>query len=155
MAHWAEVDENNIVIRVCVTSNDELDEGYQWLVDNFGGRWIQTSYNHNFRHQFAGVGFLYDEELDIFIEPSPFPSWVFNVETYKWETPIPEPKADRGYSWDEDTRSWVLPPSPFPSWSLVDHMWTAPVPRPQDENIYLWNEEDQSWHLLDLATPNV
>jgi hypothetical protein len=144
MAHWAEIDENNIVTRVCVGSNDDPDEGYQWLVDNLGGRWVQTSYNSNFRNQFAGIGFSYDEELDIFIEPSPYPSWIFNTQTYKWEAPTPEPKADRGYFWNEGTVSWVLPPSPFPSWSIVDHRWSPPTPRPT-EGFWKWNEKDLSW----------
>lgn len=68
MAHWAEIDNQNIVLRVVVTSNDDPngDEGYQWLVDNLGGRWIQTSYNGNIRGQFAGIGMRYNEEQDVF-----------------------------------------------------------------------------------------
>jgi hypothetical protein len=69
MAHWAEIDENNIVLRVTVGSNDEPDEGYQWLLDNLGGTWIQTSYNANFRGKYAGIGDTYDEVNDIFISP--------------------------------------------------------------------------------------
>ena len=66
MAHWAEIDENNIVLRVTVGSNDEPDEGYQWLIDNLGGTWIKTSYNGNIRGTFAGVGMTYDPVEDIF-----------------------------------------------------------------------------------------
>lgn len=66
MAHWAEIDENNIVLRVTVGDNNEPDEGYQWLIDNLGGTWIQTSYNGNFRGTFAGVGMTYDPVEDIF-----------------------------------------------------------------------------------------
>lgn len=69
MAHWAEIDENNIVLRVTVGSNEEPDEGYSWLINNLGGRWIKTSYNadnNGFRGKFAGIGDYYDEELDIF-----------------------------------------------------------------------------------------
>lgn len=71
MAHWAEIDENNIVLRVTVGDNNEPDEGYQWLIDNLGGRWIQTSYNANFRGKFAGIGDKYDEVNDVFIEANP------------------------------------------------------------------------------------
>jgi hypothetical protein len=71
MAHWAEIDENKIVLRVLVGSNDELDEGYQWLVDNLGGQWVKTSYNGNIRKNFAGIGFTYDEQRDAFIPPKP------------------------------------------------------------------------------------
>ncbi len=69
MAHWAEIDENNVVIRVTVGDNNEPDEGYQWLIDNLGGRWIKTSYNANFRGKYAGVGDIYNAESDLFISP--------------------------------------------------------------------------------------
>jgi hypothetical protein len=69
MAHWAELDKNNKVIRVTVGDNNDPagDEGYQWLIDNLGGRWVQTSYNNNFRGIFAGIGMTYDEVNDVFI----------------------------------------------------------------------------------------
>lgn len=71
MAHWAEIDETNTVLRVTVGDNNDPngDEGYQWLVDNLGGRWIKTSYNANIRGKFAGIGDTYDEAQDIFIAP--------------------------------------------------------------------------------------
>lgn len=88
MAHFAKVDENNIVVRVLVTDNDDPngDEGYQWLIDNFGGRWIKTSYNNNIRKNFAGIGYTYDEQRDAFIEPMPkIPgTWVLDEETCRW-----------------------------------------------------------------------
>lgn len=73
MSHWAEIDENNKVLRVTVGDNDDPngDEGYQWLIDNLGGTWIQTSYNGNFRFNYAGVGFTYDPVDDAFIPPMP------------------------------------------------------------------------------------
>ena len=151
MAHWAEIDENNIVLRVTVGDNNDSDEGYQWLIDNLGGRWIKTSYNNNFKNKFAGIGYSYNEELDIFIEPSPFPSWIFNTETYKWEAPISIPKIDRGYFWDEENICWVLPPKPFPSFILVDHLWTPPTPRPEN-GIWRWDEPSLSWIEIILPT---
>jgi hypothetical protein len=71
MSHFAELDDNNFVIRVLVGDNNDPagDEGYQWLIDNLGGRWIQTSYNANFRGVYAGIGFTYDEINDVFVEP--------------------------------------------------------------------------------------
>ena len=90
MAHWAEIDENNIVTRVTVGSNDEPDEGYQWLVDNLGGTWIKTSYNGNIRKNFAGKGFTYDEERDAFIPPQPSPDCTFDEETCSWVCPEEE-----------------------------------------------------------------
>ena len=73
MSHWAELDEKNVVIRVTVGDNNDPngDEGYQWLIDNLGGKWIQTSYNSNFRFNFAGEGFTYDPIDDAFIAPMP------------------------------------------------------------------------------------
>jgi hypothetical protein len=69
MAHWAEIDENNIVLRITVGDNNDPagDEGYQWLVDNLGGRWIKTSYNANVRGKYAAIGDLYDEANDVFV----------------------------------------------------------------------------------------
>lgn len=71
MAHWAEIDENNFVVRVLVGDNNDPngDEGYQWIVYNLGGTWIKTSYNGNIRGRYAGIGYYYDEVLDEFIEP--------------------------------------------------------------------------------------
>ena len=78
MAHFAEIDENNIVLRILVTDNNDPngDEGYQWLIDNLGGRWIKTSYNGNIRGKFAGIGDRYDETLDEFITPE-----IYVIET--------------------------------------------------------------------------
>lgn len=87
MANWAEIDENNIVLRVTVGDNNAPDEGYQWLIDNLGGTWVKTSYNGNIRKNYAGIGYTYDEGRDAFIAPKPFPSWVLNEDTCKWEAP--------------------------------------------------------------------
>jgi len=67
MAHWAEIDENNKVLRVTVGDNNEPDEGYQWLIDNLGGRWVKTSFNAKIRGKFAAIGDFYDEVADVFV----------------------------------------------------------------------------------------
>jgi hypothetical protein len=97
MAHWAELDENNIVIRVLVgDNNDPLgDEGYQWLLNNLGGTWKKTSYNTRagqhknggtpFRKNYAGIGYLYNELMDAFIPPKPEGNFTLNEETCLWE----------------------------------------------------------------------
>ena len=85
MAHFAQIDENNIVLRVTVGDNNEPDEGYQWLIDNLGGTWVKTSYNGNIRKNFAGIGFTYDEIRDAFIPPKPEGNWILNDDTCKWE----------------------------------------------------------------------
>lgn len=71
MAHWAELDNNNKVLRVLRGDNNDSDEGYQWLLDNLGGTWVKTSYNAKIRYNFAGIGFTYDPIDDAFIAPMP------------------------------------------------------------------------------------
>ena len=107
MSHWAEIDKNNIVIRVTVGDNNDPngDEGYQWLIDNLGGHWIKTSYNSNIRGTYAGIGFSYNEEEDIFITPQPYPSW--NRVGSFWQAPTPKPEDEKIYIWDEDSLSWT------------------------------------------------
>ena len=88
MAHFAEINEDNIVVRVLVTDNNDPngDEGYQWLIDNLGGTWIKTSYNGNIRKNFAGIGYTYDPVRDAFIPPKPEEGeWVLNEDTCIWE----------------------------------------------------------------------
>ena len=92
MAHWAEIDENNVVLRVTVGDNNDPagDEGYQWLINNLGGTWIKTSYNGNIRKNFAGIGFTYDETRDAFISPKPeIGEWILNEDTCQWDEVIP------------------------------------------------------------------
>lgn len=84
MAHWAELDDNNIVLRVTVGDNNEPDEGYGWLVQNLGGRWVKTSYNGNIRKRFAGIGYTYDEVLDVFIAPQCHDGAVLDSVTTDW-----------------------------------------------------------------------
>lgn len=107
MAHWAEIDENNIVLRVTVGDNNDPDEGYQWLIDNLGGTWVKTSYNATIRKNFAGIGFTYDADRDAFIQPQPYPSWILDEETCQWEPPVPMP-TDGVYAWNEDLGDWEV-----------------------------------------------
>jgi hypothetical protein len=108
MSHFAEIDENNIVIRVLVGDDSLPNEGHDWFVENLGGRWVQTSYNGKIRKNFAGTDFVYDEERDAFIAPKPFASWILNEDTCRWEAPIAEPENPFSYYWDEESLSWVL-----------------------------------------------
>lgn len=109
MSHWAEIDENNVVVRVTVGDNNDPngDEGYQWLIDNLGGTWVKTSYNANIRKNFAGIGYVYDQQRDAFIPPKPEtnPSFVLDEETCRWRPPVDKP-AEGNYYWDEDSISW-------------------------------------------------
>lgn len=162
MSHWAQIDENNIVINVTVGNNSETDEGYQWLIDNIGGRWIKTSINtyagiHRqggtpLRKNYAGIGFTYSAELDAFIPPRPenYPSFIIDENTGLWKPPIEKPNDDTNvYGWHEATVSWQIIPQPFPSWIVHDGMWIAPVNYPTDGLSYVWNEEKQSWDLFE------
>lgn len=116
MAHFAELDENNIVLRVTVVANEVLlDEngieqeslGLKHL-EHLGGRWVQTSYNNNFRGRYAGAGMFYDEEKDLFYFPDkPYPSWVLNLSNGTWNPPVTYPQDNKVYTWDESSLSWV------------------------------------------------
>ncbi len=107
MAHFAEIDENNIVIRVLVTDNSFPNEGYDWLIENLGGTWIQTSYNAKIRKNFAGVGFTYDSKLDAFIAPQPFPSWTLDGNC-QWQASKPKLKTGDDYLWNEKLKKWQV-----------------------------------------------
>lgn len=121
MAHFAELDENNIVLRVIVISNDDLlDEdgqeheslGIQVCRNIFGPEtnWVQTSYNNTFRKKYAGIGDKYEPLADVFYFPhSPFPSWTLN-ENFDWRPPTPYPSDGKQYEWGESTLSWVEVP---------------------------------------------
>lgn len=108
MAHFAEIDENNVVVRVVVTDNSDPngDEGYQWLVENLGGTWIKTSYNNAIRKNFAGIGHTYNEELDAFIPPKPYESWILDLATAQWVAPVSYPDDGLRYIWNEDGQAW-------------------------------------------------
>jgi hypothetical protein len=95
MSHWAEIDKDNIVLRVLVGDNNDPagDEGYQWLLNNLGGTWIKTSYNaatNGFRYNFAGIGYTFDEVRDAFIAPEPEGNIGFNEDTCTWIMPPKE-----------------------------------------------------------------
>lgn len=125
MAHFAEVDDNNVVIRVVVIPDDQEARGQLYLSRDLGlgGRWKQTSYNTRggvhydpsthipdgrpgFRKNYAGVGYTFDARRNAFIPPRPYPSWQLNEDTCLWEPPS-LPPGD-GYRWDEDTQTWIL-----------------------------------------------
>jgi hypothetical protein len=105
MSHWAEIDENKIVLRVLVGNNSEPDEGEAFM-NSLGGTWVKTSYNGTIRKNYAGVGFSYDPERDAFIAPQPYPSWVLNEDTCQWEAPVAYPTGGIMYVWDEETTDW-------------------------------------------------
>jgi hypothetical protein len=114
MAHYAFLDENNIVTEVIVGKDeDELLDGLtpeEWYGNFRGQRCIRTSYNNNIRKNFAGIGYSYDEDLDAFIAPQPYPSWTLDTDLCKWIPPVPYPFEfieDYKYVWDEATLNWV------------------------------------------------
>jgi hypothetical protein len=113
MSHWAEINNNNIVLRVLVGFNYG-DEGYQWLINNLGGTWIKTSYNTiggvhinggiSLNKNYAGIGYSWDGTG--FAAPQPYPSWTLDKETYLWTAPVAMPTDGKLYSWNEDSKSW-------------------------------------------------
>lgn len=116
MAHFAELDNQNTVLRVLVIANaDTSDEngneqeeiGIAFCQRLFGGNWKQTSYNGKIRKNYAGIGYTYDAVRDAFIPPQPFASWVLNAGSCLWEAPTPMPTDGKMYSWDEATLNWI------------------------------------------------
>ena len=118
MAHFAKLDDQGAVVEINVVNNDTLNNlpfpesepiGVAFLTDWSGGytNWKQTSYNANFRKNYAGIGYTYDATLDAFIAPKPFPSWLLNTITCQWNAPTPYPTDGKMYSWDEDAQRWV------------------------------------------------
>ena len=132
MAHYAKLDENNIVTQVIVIHNNELTDdsgeeqeqlGKDFIANalGFDGTWVQTSYNNHFRNHFAGIGWTYDADNDVFISPKEYDSWDLG-EDFHWKPPIEQPyKEGYQYLWDEENQSWI------------------------EEKCSNWNEETQSW----------
>ena len=117
MAHFAELDDTNKVIRVIVVNNavllDEQNNENEQLGATFcnsllGGRWIQTSYSGSIRKNFAATGYTYDPNLDAFIRFKLYPSWTLNNETCDWEAPTPYPVDGKKYLWNENTVAWEI-----------------------------------------------
>jgi hypothetical protein len=114
MAHFAKLDDNNLVLEVHVVANAALDpvneeqSGVAFLTDWSGGynNWKQTSYNGTIRKNYAGVSYVYDEERDAFIPPKPYLSWVLDEETCLWTAPVERPTDEKIYMWNEGTTSW-------------------------------------------------
>jgi hypothetical protein len=121
MAHFAQINGNNVVTQVIVVANEELlidgveneDKGIAFCKSLLGEdtRWVQTSYNSTFRKNYAGIGYTYDVVADHFFAPKPYPSWTLDADA-KWQAPTSHPVDGKGYFWNEETLSWdelVLP----------------------------------------------
>ena len=125
MAHYAILNDNNLVINVIVGKDEESDSGVDWEQEYSkvtGNTALRTSYNtfqnqhqngkEPFRGNYAGIGYSYDATNDVFIPPKPYPSWVWNLSTCSWKAPTPYPDDDNVYIWDESTTSWVKVEAP-------------------------------------------
>lgn len=108
MAHFAEINESNTVVRVLVVPDEQEHRGQEFLADELalGGTWIQTSYNSRIRKNYAGIGFIFDEVRDAFIPPKPYESWQLNEDTCLWHAPVERPTDGNLYDWNEETLSW-------------------------------------------------
>ena len=101
MSHFVKIDSTNTVTEGIVAEQDFINSGL--VGDSF--LWIQTSYNNNFRKQYAGVGYTYDKANDVFISPKPYPSWALDA-SFDWQPPTAMPDDDKDYTWNEDTTTW-------------------------------------------------
>jgi len=144
MAHFAELDNNNVVLRVVVVGNDcvpsdEHVDGETWCINFFkGGTWKQTSYNHNFRKQYAGIGYTYDAAKNKFISPQPFDSWALDAND-DWQAPVTYPTITTYgsndpldvyiISWDEDNLRWTAKDNEDPvnnfNWDASALAWVS------------------------------
>jgi hypothetical protein len=118
MAHFAEVDSNNVVVRVLVVGDEQEHRGQEFLANDLGlgGTWLKTSYNTQggvhttggtpFRKNYAGIGYTYDAGRDAFIPPKPFNSWTLDEDTCLWNAPVAYPTDGNLYTWNEDNQSW-------------------------------------------------
>ena len=121
MAHFAKINEENIVQQVIVVNNSdcgglefpESESIGQSFINSIGltGTWKQTSYNSNFRKNYAGIGYSFDESRDAFMAPQPYNSWTLNVETCEWEAPVPKPDVEITptgpfFEWNEELGDW-------------------------------------------------
>ena len=127
MAHFAELDSNNVVLRVIVVSNPDTSTaqgeekesiGIAFCERLLGGTWVKTSYNARIRKNYAGIGYTYDKDKDAFIPPKPYASWVLNESTCLWNAPVAMPSdvgqgdPPKRYTWNEETRTWDLVTTP-------------------------------------------
>lgn len=129
MAHFAQIDENNLVLQVIVVSNETLGNlpfpesepvGIAFCQSLYGSdtKWAQTSYNASFRYNYAGIDFVFDpipRPSGAFIPPKPFPDWLLDTNTYQWVPPVPYPQDGNVYRWDQDAESWIMVRSNAPS----------------------------------------
>jgi hypothetical protein len=115
VAHFAELNQNNEVLRVVVVDNRDTSDasgverehiGQAHLEKILGGVWRQTSYNATMRKNYAGVGYTYDAQRDAFVPPKPFNSWILNETTCQWQAPVTMPQDGKMYAWNEQTTSW-------------------------------------------------
>ena len=106
MSHFAEINSDNIVQRVIVAEQNFINSGA--VGDSFN--WVQTSYNGNFRKNYAGSGYTYDKVKDAFIAPKPYPSWTLVEDTCQWKSPVACPSDGKFYNWNESTVAWDLDP---------------------------------------------
>ena len=125
MAHFAQLDDNNVVTQVIVVANEELifegveneTQGVIFCRSLFGNdtKWVQTSYNGNFRKRYAGIGYTYDADKDAFIAPQPFASWVLDADL-NWQAPVAMPEDGKPYAWFEPNQEWIeLKPATTPT----------------------------------------
>jgi hypothetical protein len=115
MSHFAELDSNNVVLRVIVVANSDTSDangnesesiGVAFCQKLLGGNWKQTSYNGNIRKNYAGIGYTYRADIDAFVAPQPYPSWTLDANA-QWQAPVPMPEDGKMYSWDEAAQAWT------------------------------------------------
>jgi len=172
MAHYAQINKDDIVVNVTVIS-DEFTEAVEWLTENYGPTWIMTSYNTRggvhynpetgepddgtpVHYNYASIGYKWDSKAKAFYDSIPtYPSWVLNTTTYTWETPTPKPLEWPRAVWNEPTVCWAEKPAPFFSWHYDSNInrWLPPLPMP-DGIKAIWSEVKQAWIVIPPPYPS-
>ena len=172
MAHYAQIDENNIVVNVIVVGND-FTEDVNYLTETYGPTWIITSYNTRgnihynpvtgesddetpVHYNYASLGYQWDPEGKAFYNPvSIYPSWILDRTTYTWVPPIPKPEDWPDAVWNEPTKCWAIKSAPFNSWhyNVEIEKWEPPISMP-DGIKAIWSEARHAWIVIPPPYPS-
>ena len=144
------LDADNQVTQVIQSPDDGQDWAAIWA-EKFNCKCVVTAKDNSIRGKYPELGNTYYEDIDVFLEPCPYPSWILNKTAKRWDPPVAKPDDGSLYTWEESSQTWLhyYGEQPFPSWSrnTETRKWEPPVARPDDGNTYTWDESSTTWVL--------